>query len=34
LAGDEFSLADISITPFLERFQVNGLTALIDWTAR
>jgi glutathione S-transferase len=34
LAGDEFSLADISITPFLERFQVNGLSALIDWTAR
>ncbi|MBT6292432.1 MAG: glutathione S-transferase domain-containing protein, partial [Rhodospirillaceae bacterium] len=34
MAGDEFSLADISITPFLERFQVNGLTALIDWTAR
>ena len=34
LAGAEFSLADISITPFLERFQVNRLEALIDWSAR
>lgn len=34
LAGEEFSLADISITPFFERFQVNKLEALIDWSAR
>ncbi|NQV56056.1 MAG: glutathione S-transferase family protein [Rhodospirillales bacterium] len=34
LAGDMFTLADIAITPFLERFEVNGLDALIDWAAR
>jgi glutathione S-transferase len=34
LAGKDFSLADISITPFFERFQVNGLSALTDWSAR
>jgi glutathione S-transferase len=34
LAGDDFSLADISITPFIERFEVNGLDRLIDWSAR
>ena len=31
---EEETLADISITPFLERFQVNRLEALIDWSAR
>ncbi|MDE0539878.1 MAG: glutathione S-transferase family protein [Rhodospirillales bacterium] len=34
LAGEEFSLADICITPFIERFGANGLTALIDWRSR
>jgi glutathione S-transferase len=34
LAGEEYSLADISITPFLERFQVNKLDGQIDWSAR
>lgn len=34
LAGPDFSLADISITPFFERFHVNELARLIDWTAR
>lgn len=34
LAGAEFSLADISITPFIERFHVNKLEALTDWDAR
>lgn len=34
LAGDEFSLADISITPYIQRFEVNGLTRLIDWSTR
>jgi glutathione S-transferase len=34
LAGDGFSLADIAITPFIERFKVNRLAALIDWSKR
>ena len=34
LAGEEFSLADICITPFIERFGANELTALIDWRSR
>lgn len=34
LLGDEISLADLSIAPFLERFAVNGLDALIDFRAR
>jgi glutathione S-transferase len=34
LAGEEYSLADISITPFLERFAVNKLDTLIDWKKR
>lgn len=34
LAGPDYSLADISITPFFERFHVNELTALTDWSAR
>ena len=34
LAGNEYSLGDISITPFLERFEHNGLTALMDWKTR
>ena len=34
LAGEEFSLADICITPFIERFGANELAALIDWRSR
>jgi glutathione S-transferase len=34
LVGDDFSLADMSIAPFIERFQANGLDRLVDWTAR
>ena len=34
LAGPEYSLADISITPFFERFHVNELDRLTDWKAR
>ncbi|MCC7462979.1 MAG: glutathione S-transferase family protein [Gammaproteobacteria bacterium] len=34
LAGAAFSLADIAITPFIERFQVNRLEALTDWSRR
>jgi len=34
LAGEEFSLADIAITPFIERFYINEREKLIDWSAR
>jgi glutathione S-transferase len=34
LVGAEYTLADIAITPFIERFEVNGLTELTDWSAR
>lgn len=34
LAGADYSLADIAISPFIERFAVNGLDELIDWSAR
>ena len=34
LAGGEYSLADISIAPYIQRFEANGLSRLIDWTAR
>ena len=34
LNGDRLSLADISIAPFIERFEGNKLERLIDWTAR
>ncbi len=34
LAGDEYSLADISITPYIQRFEANELTRLVDWTVR
>ena len=34
LAGDRFSLADIAIAPFIERFQANGIDTLVDWTKR
>ena len=34
LAGDRYSLADIGVTPFIQRFEVNGLTDLVDWDAR
>ena len=34
LAGDSYSLADIAVTPFIQRFEVNALTELVDWDAR
>lgn len=34
LAGDEYSLADIAMVPFLQRFEVNDLPDLLDWNKR
>ncbi|MBT3990655.1 MAG: glutathione S-transferase family protein [Rhodospirillaceae bacterium] len=34
LAGDQFSLADIAVAPFIERFEANGLDTLVDWSKR
>ena len=34
LAGATYSLADIAIVPFFQRFEVNGLTTLLDWNKR
>ena len=34
LAGDSFSLADIAIAPFVDRFQANGMSSLINWVLR
>lgn len=34
LAGGEYSLADIAMAPFFERFEVNELTGLVDWEKR
>jgi len=34
LAGDHFSLADIAIAPFIERFEANGVEPLLDWKKR
>ena len=34
LAGANYSLADIGVTPFVQRFEANRLTALVDWNAR
>jgi len=34
LAGDSFSLADIAIAPFIERFEANGMETLVDWDKR
>lgn len=34
LVGDSFSLADIAIAPFIERFEANGMEALVDWNKR
>ena len=34
LAGDSYSLADIGVTPFIQRFEMNELAELIDWDAR
>ena len=34
LAGADFSLADIAIAPFIERFEANGIETLVDWTTR
>jgi glutathione S-transferase len=34
LAGESFSLADIAIAPFIERFEANNLDELIDFRKR
>ena len=34
LAGGSYSLADIGVTPFIQRFEVNELAELVDWDAR
>ena len=34
LAGKTCSLADISVTPYIERFAANGLERLVDWSIR
>ena len=34
LCGEKLSLADISVAPFIERFESNGMTQLVDWTKR
>ncbi len=34
LCGDKLSLADISIAPFMERFEANKMPRLTDWVKR
>ena len=34
LNGERMSLADISIAPFIERFEANRLIRLVDWNSR
>lgn len=34
LCGEKLSLADISVAPFIERFESNGMTKLVDWSKR
>lgn len=34
LAGESYSLADIAVIPYLERFEANGLGRLVDWSTR
>ncbi len=34
LNGEKMSLADISIAPFIERFEANSLSRLVDWNTR
>lgn len=34
LIDGKFSLADISVAPFIERFEANGLTELVDFSNR
>lgn len=34
LAGEEYSLGDIAMVPFFERFEANGLQGLLDWDKR
>ena len=34
LCGDNISLADVSVAPFLERFEANKMPGLTDWTKR
>jgi len=34
LNGERMSLADISIAPFMERFEANRLSQLVDWNTR
>ncbi len=34
LCGDRLSLADISVAPFIERFEANDMPGLTDWVKR
>ena len=34
LCGEAMSLADISVVPFIERFEANKMSKLIDWVSR
>ena len=34
IAGETFSLADIAIAPFVERFEANDIGVLVDWKKR
>ena len=34
LCGDAMSLADISVVPFIERFEANKMSKLVDWVLR
>jgi len=34
LAGEEYSLGDIAMVPFFERFEANRLAGLLDWDKR
>ena len=34
LSGDVYSLSDIAIAPFVERFEANGLDKLVDFSNR
>jgi len=34
LCGEKFSLADISVAPFIERFEANKMPGLTDWKKR
>ena len=34
VVGDDFTLADIAIAPFIERFEANKMSKLVDWVLR